>query len=646
MQQIVPAVLCLSLLPAVASADITLPKVIGDHMVLQRETEAAIWGWAKPGDHVRVRGSWMNEDRTVEVRSDGRWVVRIPTPEAGGPHTITISDGTTITLTDVMSGEVWLCGGQSNMEWPIRALVSGDAAKTIAEANDPDIRVFEVKRNVSLQPQADCEANTWGPMTSERAPEFSAIAYFFGKKLQEELGVPIGLIESNWGGTRVEAWMSPEALAPFDEYDGELETIKLATGDPGNRAELVEKRTAQWWETLDPGAPKGWSDAGFDDSAWSAMNLPATLAMDGLGNFDGIVYFRRTVELPAGWAGKPITLSLGPIDDYDDVWVNGVHIGSTHGENQWNVPRKYEVPGKAVRAGANTIAVRMLDTSGPGGINGSDGQMFVQREDMLVPVAGPWKYARGAAAGDLPPRPAAISAGPNTLTALYQGMITPLLPYTVRGAIWYQGESNVGNAARYETLFPAMIEDWRRSFECGPFSFYFVQIAPYNYGNDNGAAAMLRDSQRKTLSLEHTGMAVTMDIGNPGDIHPRNKRDVGDRLARWALAKDYGRTDVVYSGPLYKSSEAIANGRMRVHFDHTEGGLSAKGGDLTHFLVAGADHNFVPAKAEIDGDSVVVWSPDVTNPVAVRYGWGAADEPNLFNGAGLPASSFRTDDWK
>lgn len=639
------AVLSIALLPAVTLADITLPKVIGDHMVLQRETDAAIWGWGTPGERVRVRGSWMGEDRSAEVAGDGRWIVRIPTPAAGGPHTITISDGTTITLTDIMSGEVWLCGGQSNMEWPIRALTSGDAAKTINEADDPNIRIFEVRRNVSLQPQADCEAGLWGPVTSQRAPEISAVAYFFAKRLREELGVPVGLIESNWGGTRVEAWMSPEALAPFDEYDAELETIRMATGDPGDRAGLIERRTEQWWENIDPKVTKGWNQAGFDDSAWPAMGLPATLAQDGLGAFDGIVYFRRTVELPAGWAGKPVTLSLGPIDDYDDVWVNGVHIGSTHGDNQWGTPRKYEVPGSAVRGGVNTIAVRMLDTAGPGGINGSDGQMFIQREDMLLPIAGAWKYARGAAVNELPPRPAAISAGPNTPTALYQGMLTPLMPYTLRGAIWYQGESNVGNAARYESLFPAMIEDWRRSFESGPFPFYFVQIAPYNYGNDTGAAALLRDSQRKTLSLENTGMAVTMDIGNPGDIHPRNKRDVGDRLARWALAKDFGKTDVVYSGPLYKSAEVV-DGKMRIWFDHTDGGLTAKGGSLTHFLVAGKDHKFVPAQAEIQGDTVLVWSPDVPEPVAVRYGWGAADEPNLCNGAGLPASSFRTDDWK
>lgn len=628
-----------------AHADVILPKVIGDHMVLQRDTDAAIWGWAAPGEPVRVRGSWMHEDATGTAAGDGRWLVRIPTPGAGGPHTMTISGDNAITLSDVLIGEVWLCGGQSNMEWPISALAADDAARTIAEANDAEIRVFEVRREVALVPRADCEAGLWGPVTSERAPEISAVAYFFAQRLREELGVPVGLIESNWGGTRVEAWMSPEALAPFEEYQTELETIAMATGDPGGRAGMMEELAARWWDGLDAKAPAGWREPDFAADGWPTMSLPATLAQDGLAAFDGIVYFRRAIDLPEGWDGDAVTLSLGPVDDYDDVWFNGVHVGATHGENQWNAARKYRVPGDAVRGGANTIAVRVLDHSGPGGINGSDGQMYIQKEDMLVPISGAWEYLRGPAVSELPARPTGLATGPNTATALYHGMITPLLPYTIRGAIWYQGESNVANAARYAELFPAMIKDWRRAFACGPFSFYFVQIAPYNYGNDTGGAGRLRDSQRTTLSLENTGMAVTLDIGDPADIHPRNKRDVGDRLARWALAKDYGRTDVVFSGPLFKSVE-VEDGRLRIAFDHAMGGLEARGGELTHFQIAGEDRRFVAAQAEIDGDTVVVWSTEVAQPVAARYGWGAADEPNLFNGEGLPASSFRTDDWE
>ncbi len=638
-------VLALASIAPVAAADVVLPKVIGDHMVLQRNADAAIWGWAVPGERVRVRGSWMAEDRAVEANPDGRWLVRLPTPDAGGPHTVTITGENTITLNDVLIGEVWICGGQSNMEWPIRAISPDDAKITIAEANDPMIRLFEVRRQVSLQPRADCEAGLWGPMTSERAPESSAVAYFFAKELREKLGVPVGLIESNWGGTRVEAWMSPGALDPFSEYAGTLETVRLSAGDPGNRSTMIETLTERWWEGLDKNGPQSWTlPGGFDDSGWETMELPATLSGNGLENFDGVVRFRKTVDLPTGWVGKPVTLTLGPIDDYDDVWFNGRHIGSTHGDNQWAAVRKYEVPGEVVRGGKNTIAVRILDTAGPGGINGSAGQMNVQREDMLVTIAGDWKYQVGQKASDLPPRPTGLNVGPNTPTALYHGMITPLLPFTAKGAIWYQGESNVGNAARYAELFPAMIQDWRRAFRNDDLSFYFVQIAPFNYGNDTGNAARLRDSQRTTLALEGTGMAVTMDIGNPRDIHPRNKRDVGDRLARWALAKDYGQTDVVYSGPLF-SSAVVKGNSVVVSFDHVNGGLVSRGGSLTHFTIAGADKKFVAANAVIEGDTIVVSSPDVEAPIAVRYGWGAADEPNLFNGAGLPASSFKTDDW-
>ncbi len=637
-------VLSLAVFACAAVAEVQLPRVFSDHMVLQQETEAAIWGWASPGEQVRVQGSWMNEARTGKANELGRWLVRLPTPQAGGPFTVTVSGDNTITLKDVLIGEVWVASGQSNMAWPIRRLKPDDARRTIDEADDDQLRFFQVARAVSLTPRADCEAGAWQSATGSSVRGFGAVAYFFAKELREKLGVPVGVIESDWGGTRIEAWMSPQALAPFDEYAGQLEMIHTVTSDPGSRAEMIKARDDQWWNNLDAEAPKGWKSLGFDASDWHDMTLPATISGNGLDTFDGVLYFRRTVDLPAGWGGKPITLGLGPIDDYDDVWVNGVLVGSTHEPNQWNVARKYQVPGEAVRGGSNVIAIRMLDTAGPGGINGSDGLMYIQKEDMLVPISGPWKYARGPAVSELPPRPTGINVNQNTPTALYHGMITPILPFTIRGTIWYQGESNVARAARYADLFPAMIRDWRKAFQSGPFSFYFVQIAPFQYGNDQGQAARLRDSQRTTLTLENTGMAVTMDIGNPTDIHPRNKRDVGDRLARWALAKDYGQTDITYSGPLYKSAD-VSDASMTIHFDHTDGGLIARGGPLTHFTIAGKDRKFVPANAQIVGDTIVVSSPEVAEPVAVRFGWGAADEPNLFNAGGLPASSFRTDDW-
>ncbi len=638
-------VLSLALFASAAVAEVQLPKVFGDHMVLQRETEAAIWGWASPGEQVRVHGSWMNEARTGKADELGRWLVRLPTPQAGGPFTVTISGDNTITLKDVLIGEVWVAGGQSNMEWPISRLKPDDAQRTMDEADDDQLRFFQVGRAISLTPRADCEAIEWQSATGASVRGFSAVAYFFAKELREKLSVPVGVIESDWGGTRIEAWMSPEALAPFDEYAGQLEMIHTVTTDPGSREKMIKARDDQWWNRLDAKAPKGWKSPGFDASDWHTMTLPSVLSGDGLETFDGVLYFRRTIDLPAGWEGKPITLGLGPIDDYDDVWINGVHVGSTHEPNQWNVPRKYQVPGEAVRGGSNVIAIRMLDTAGPGGIHGNDGQMYIQKEDMLVPISGQWKYARGPTGSELPPRPTGIAVNQNTPTALYHGMITPILPFSIRGVIWYQGESNVARAARYADLFPAMIRDWRKAFQSGPISFYFVQIAPFQYRNDTGQAARLRDSQRTTLALENTGMAVTMDIGNPTDIHPRNKRDVGDRLARWALAKDYGQTDITYSGPLYKSAQ-ISDGSITIHFDHTDGGLIARDGPLTHFTIAGKDRKFFPAKARIVGDTIVVSSPEVAEPVAVRFGWGAADEPNLFNSAGLPASSFRTDDWQ
>ena len=385
-------------------------------------------------------------------------------------------------------------------------------------------------------------------------------------------------------------------------------------------------------------------DAALDHGSWQKIAQPAAWEGAGIGKFDGTVWFRKSVELPASWKGRELTLELGPIDDLDVTWFNGTKVGSSLDRGKRRTPRSYRVRGEAVRAGTNVIAVRVHDTGGAGGMHGRPDQMKLRCGDDEISLSGEWRYHVGTPQTRLPRVPARSRLHANAPTALFNGMISPLIPFAIRGAIWYQGESNRGRAAQYRTLLPALIADWRAHWGRGEFPFYFVQIAPFSYGGDIGQAAELREAQLRTLAVPNTGMAVTMDIGNPSDIHPKNKQDVGRRLALWALAKIHGKTDLVYSGPIYNSMRS-EKGSIRLIFDHVGGGLTSGDEPLSHFTIAGSDRKFVPAQAVIDGDTILVTSPEVREPVAVRFAWGAADEPNMKNREGLPASSFRTDDW-
>jgi sialate O-acetylesterase len=541
------------------------------------------------------------------------------------------------------------------MEWSVGPHVGNGIAnhqQEIADASWPKLRLFAVQRNASIAQSLDCQGS-WSTCSPETVTPWSATAYFFGRELVRELDVPVGLIQTCWGGTVAEAWMSPWALERFGEFGPALDRLAAAQRDPQAAADTVAAKQAAWWEQLDardPGsAAGGWMDPELDDAAWRAVPVPATWSGGGLERFDGAVWYRRVVDLPAAWEGRGLELALGPIDDMDTTWFNGRRIGGHESDGQHQTPRRYEVPGELVRAGANVIAVRAVDTGGPGGIYGRPEQLTLSvAGDPPLPalsLAGEWRLKPGAALVDVGEWPSSGWFHQDYPTALFNGMIVPILPYAMRGVIWYQGESNRTRAAQYRELFPALIEDWRSLWGLGDFPFYFVQIAPFGYGGDTGQAAELRDAQRLALRVPSTGMAVTMDIGNPADIHPANKQDVGARLALWALAKDYGREGLVYSGPLYRSMK-VDGASIRLSFDYVADGLMSGGGDPTHFTIAGADRVFHPASARIDGDEIVVSSDAVPEPVAVRFAWEAAAEPNLFNSAGLPASSFRTDDWE
>ena len=633
-------------LAALHAAQLRVPSTFADGMVLQREREVAIWGFGTPGQEVDVSGSWGAEGAAV-VGDDGRFSLLLATPAAGGPHRLVFESGgvEVLTIEDVWSGEVWLCSGQSNMEWTLGPGVGNGTADWEAEvprANDTALRLFQVDHALGWAPASDVPAR-WKVLTPKTAASFSATAYYFGRALRRELDVPVGLLSSNWGGTLIEAWTSAEGLEGEPDFAPDLELIERVALDPAGGAAALESGWKQYWEAL-PTEPAG---AAFDDSAWPATTLPGAWEEAEIGAFDGLVWYRHTFELPAGWEERELSLELGPIDDMDSTWFNGQRVGGLEEAGAWATPRRYSVPAGLARAGTNTIAVRVLDTGGVGGLSGAPEALFLAADDERHSLAGSWRFQRSSPIEELGLPPSRDWLNEDRPSALFNGMIAPLVPFGLRGAIWYQGESNRLRPEQYARLLPGLIADWRRVWGHA-FPFYFVQIAPFGYGGDTGEAALLREAQLRSMSVPGTGMAVTMDIGDPADIHPANKRDVGERLARWALRETYGRADVVAHGPVYREhviEEREQGAALRVRFDHVEGGLTSGGEAVRQVTIAGDDRVFHPAEARIEGDELVAWSPAVARPVALRFGWAADAMTNLWNGAGLPASSFRTDDW-
>jgi sialate O-acetylesterase len=655
------ASLLLVTLAGVARADVRVPSVVGDNMVLQQGRKSRVWGWAEPGERVTV--SFRGDKATAVPDARGRWEVYLGPHKAGGPFELTVAGRNTLNFKNVLVGEVWVCSGQSNMEWSLVNAQGGDRAA--AAADYPLIHLFTVAKKTSEQPLEDVEGR-WVVTTPKEAAPFSAVGYFFGRELHRRLGVPVGLIHTSWGGTPAEAWTSRGALSAdptlkpiLERYDGQLTDLPRLQRE-------YERAQAEWaskYVSADPGnkgEPEGYAKPGHDAAAWKRMNLPQLWETAGL-DVDGVVWFRRELEVPAAWAGKDLTLKLGAIDDFDTTYFNGERVGATGAEvpNAWTFPRRYRVPGALVRPGKNVVAVRVYDRMGGGGFGGggASGAMSLAPVGATaggaLALEGEWDYkpesvveAKRLDYSNYPgPRPGPDNQ--NSPAVLYNAMLAPLTRYAIRGAIWYQGESNAGRAYQYRTLFPAMIRDWRARWGQGDFPFYFVQLANWKARKQDSIDsewAELREAQTLTMrSVPNTGMAVAIDIGEAEDIHPRNKLDVGLRLARWALAGAY-RQRVAPSGPLYVS-HAVEGDRIRVRFEHARGLKTSEGGAPADFAVAGADRKFVRAEARVEGDAVVVWSKDVPRPVAVRYAWADNPAANLYNADGLPASPFRTDDW-
>ncbi|MEP7374140.1 MAG: sialate O-acetylesterase [Chitinophagaceae bacterium] len=621
---------------AEVKATITLPKIFTSNMVLQRDKEIKIWGWADKGETISVNFN----GQSVRTKADktGNWVITLKPMAYGGPYQLKVSGKKNIVdFGNVLIGDVYICSGQSNMEWVMSN--TNDAEKEIAESKYSKIRLFTVKKATAYQPQKDIEGEQWLECGPQTAGDFSAVAYFFGRKLNKDLNIPIGLINSSWGGTNIQTWISWDVMSKKPGYENvnyqELEK------------EMADRKVKQekFHESLknDIGIKEKWYDPASTVSGWKKIQMPKIWEATEIGDADGIIWFKKEFDLPESAEGKKAVLNLGAIDDADETYLNGKLIGST---NAYNKDRVYAIDASLLKKGKNTIIIKVTDTGGGGGLYGKEEQLYLDADGKKILLAGEWFYKTATVTTEFGIK----DAGPNSFPSqLYNAMIAPLIQYPVKGGIWYQGESNTSEAYNYRTLFADMIKDWRNKWGY-EFPFFWVQLANFMKADTTPASsdwAELREAQSMTLNLPQTGQAVIIDIGEANDIHPRNKQDVGYRLALSAEKIAYGK-DIVYSGPVFESMKKD-NGKIVLNFTNTGTGLIAKDkyGYLRGFTIAGADQKFVWAKAMIDGNKVIVFSEAVTDPVSVRYAWGNnPDDANFYNKEGIPASPFRTDTWK
>ena len=642
------ALFCLLLLVDTAiQAQLRLPKLISDGMVLQRDAPLKIWGWATPGEQITVR--FKNKNYKTITGADGQWQVKLPPTPAGGPFTMGIVGKSRLELKDILLGDVWFCSGQSNM---VHQLTIHDVtyAKEIAEANYPQIRQFWIPTLTNLQaPQRDLPSGQWKAAVGEDVRPFSAVAYFFAKKLYERYKIPIGIINASVGGTPIEAWTSEEGLTDLSTLKATIEKNKDTTYVNGlTRPGLTRRQPATANRPAPPvdlgitGATK-WYDVSYIPKGWHPINVPGYWEDQGIKDLNGVVWYRKEIDLPASMVDKPAKVFLGRIVDADELYINGKSIGKT---TYMYPQRRYPVPADVLKAGKNVLVVRVTNNAGKGGFVPDKPYCIFAGADT-VDLKGTWQYKVGTAyrpfAGG---NPAGGINAQNQPTALYNAMVAPEINYAIKGFCWYQGESNAGKPQEYAALQMALINDWRQKWQQGNLPFLYVQLPgfmDYSYQPAESNWAVLREAQLKALSAPNTAMAVAIDLGEWNDIHPDNKKDVGERLALAALKTAY-KENLVSSGPLFQSAK-VETDKILLSFTNTGGGLITNDGEEPgEFAIAGADKKFVWAKAKIEGNNVIVWSDEVSAPQFVRYAW--ADNPvnpNLYNKEGLPASPFRTD---
>lgn len=637
----------------VAQSHLRVPYFFGSDMVLQRQKPVKIWGSSSAKASFTVE--FMGQNKKVKADRVGHWTVEFPAAEAGGPYEMKFNSDSSFVFSNIMIGDVWFCSGQSNMEWKV--MQTFNAPYELRSADLPNIRSFTVTRQVSSSPLANTLPSQWQVCTPQHAAYFSAVAYFFAKEIHQREKIPIGIIHASWGGTFIEAWTGLESISPHPDFTALADSFRLRRSTPRS-IEAKEKKYSREYDEwkkkiqgLDPGYTGRWFSPEFTPAGWSTLIAPGFWESQGLKDYDGIVWMRKEINVPASLAGKNLLLNLEVIDDYDITWFNGVEIGSM----SWAPGRRiYAIPGKLVKEGKNLLAIRIEDNGGNGGFRSRNAadlrlQEVVESDNpLIIPVSGEWLYHSTIVPSHYLPKPEA--PGSNRIpSSIYNAMVAPFSSLAVKGILWYQGESNAGRAYQYRSLLPLMIRDWRKQFQRDDLPFLLVQIAAHGALTENpveNSWAALREAQAMTLSVPQTGMVVTIDVGDPYDVHPTNKQVVGKRLAAEARKLVYGEADLQTS-PVYRSMQVKGN-KVHIQFTNTATGLVTNG-KLKGFAIAGADKKFVWADAAIEGREVVVWSDQVQQPVSVRYAWAGSpvesNGANLYNAEGFPASPFRTDDW-
>jgi sialate O-acetylesterase len=640
MKLIIPICFCLLIYNSI-NAQVRLPRLVRDSMILQRDKKINIWGWASKGEKVSV--IFNGKTYKTKTGDDGKWLLQLPPMPAGGPYTMNIAGKNKIILHDILLGDVWFCSGQSNMVHQMK-LHSVRYTDEIAKATYPEIRHFWIPTMTDLQgPHDDLPTGYWKSANPDDVLEFSAVAYFFAKDLYEKYHVPIGLINASVGGTPIEAWTSEEG---FKEFPSILNTIEKNKDTA--YVNSFNRRSSETNINMPEPQDKGlagatpWYDPAYVPEEWRQINIPGYLEDQGIKDLNGVVWYRREIDVPASMTGKPAKVFLGRIVDADVLYINGKQVGNT----TYQYPqRRYTVPADLLKPGKNLFVVRVTNNSGKGGFVPCKPYCLFAGNDT-IDLKGYWQYKVGEV---FIPQNGTAGGGSfsaqNQPAALYNAMVAPLINYTIKGIIWYQGEANTSHPAEYAKLQLAMVTDWRNKWKEGNIPFLYVQLPGFmdmNYLPSESQWAELREAQLKSLSIPNTAMAVAIDLGEWNDIHPDRKKEVGDRLALAAEKIAYGE-NIVYSGPLYQSAAADGN-KIIISFSNTGAGLITNDGEEpAEFAIAGADKKFVWAKAKIEGDKLIVWSDEIKDPMYVRYAW--ADDPvnpNLYNKEGLPASPFRT----
>jgi sialate O-acetylesterase len=625
-------------------SQLRLPGIFGDHMVIQRSQPVPVWGWSSPNEEIEIR--FDQQQKKIIADKNGKWRINLDPEPAGGPFELSIKGKTSIIIHDVLVGEVWLCSGQSNMEFQLKSVREADAE--IYSANYPEIRHIKIPLTVSSIPKEDIQPAQWTVCSPKTAGNFTAVGYFFAREIAKRLQVPVGLINSTWGGTMIEGWTSLGAFEKSPEFKSIAASMNGKDIEPliRERQLKLEGQIKLLEQNIHDSVQEGdWKNPEYNSQDWPKISVASIWENQqlGLGSLDGIVWYRKEIVLDSNAVDKPLKLSLGKIDDNDETYVNGIWVGST---KNWEEKRVYLVPTGIFKPGKNIIAVRVEDTGGGGGFYEDSTALNLKTESTVVPLGNNWSFRVAKITNN------GGGVGPNDYPSLlFNAMVNPLIPYGIRGVLWYQGEANAGRAYQYRQAFPLMITDWRQHWNEGNFPFYFVQLASFNAANGNSEKgstwAELREAQTHTLSLPATGMAVTSDIGESNDLHPKNKQDVGLRLAALALNNIYQKP-MEYSGPVYESMSVKGN-KVYLSFTHIGSGLMVKDkyGYIRGFEIAGVNHHFHYAKAYLENNKVIVYADEVSSPVSVHYAWSDDNgDANLYNFEDFPAVPFRTDQWK